>query len=51
MGGGVGAAKRAQPTKAAKALFPIKAAKRRFRVRLNGADHQWGKDPPKEVVG
>ena len=21
------------------------------RVRLNGADHQWGKDPPKEVVG
>jgi hypothetical protein len=26
-------------------------AKRRFWVRLNGADHQWGKDPPKEVVG
>jgi hypothetical protein len=26
-------------------------AKRRYRVRLNGADHQWGKDPPKEVVG
>ena len=25
--------------------------KRGFRVRLNGADHQWGKDPPKEVVG
>jgi hypothetical protein len=24
---------------------------RRFWVRLNGADHQWGKDPPKEVVG
>ena len=23
----------------------------RFEVRLNGADHQWGKDPPKEVVG
>jgi hypothetical protein len=23
----------------------------RYRVRLNGADHQWGKDPPKEVVG
>jgi hypothetical protein len=22
-----------------------------YRVRLNGADHQWGKDPPKEVVG
>jgi len=22
-----------------------------FRVRLNSADHQWGKDPPKEVVG
>jgi len=21
------------------------------RVRLNGADHQWGKDPLKEVVG
>jgi len=21
------------------------------RVRLNGAGHQWGKDPPKEVVG
>ena len=26
-------------------------AKRHYRVRLNGADHQWGKDPPKEVVG
>jgi len=25
--------------------------KRGYRVRLNGADHQWGKDPPKEVVG
>jgi hypothetical protein len=25
--------------------------KRRYRVRLNGADHQWGKDPLKEVVG
>ena len=25
--------------------------KRVYRVRLNGADHQWGKDPPKEVVG
>jgi hypothetical protein len=25
--------------------------KRRYRVRLNGANHQWGKDPPKEVVG
>jgi hypothetical protein len=22
-----------------------------YRVRLNGADHQWGKDPLKEVVG
>jgi hypothetical protein len=22
-----------------------------YRVRLDGADHQWGKDPPKEVVG
>jgi hypothetical protein len=22
-----------------------------FSVRPNGADHQWGKDPPKEVVG
>jgi hypothetical protein len=31
--------------------FPITARKRRYRVRLNGADHQWGKDPPKEVVG
>ena len=31
--------------------FPITAEKRRYRVRLNGADHQWGKDPPKEVVG
>jgi hypothetical protein len=25
--------------------------KRGYRVRLNGADHQWGKDPLKEVVG
>jgi len=25
--------------------------KRPCGVRLNGADHQWGKDPPKEVVG
>jgi hypothetical protein len=25
--------------------------KRGYRVRLKGADHQWGKDPPKEVVG
>jgi len=24
---------------------------RGYQVRLNGADHQWGKDPPKEVVG
>ena len=24
---------------------------RDFSVRPNGADHQWGKDPPKEVVG
>jgi hypothetical protein len=22
-----------------------------YRVRLNGEDYQWGKDPPKEVVG
>ena len=22
-----------------------------FSVRLKGVDHQWGKDPPKEVVG
>jgi len=22
-----------------------------YGVRLNGADHQWGKNPPKEVVG
>jgi hypothetical protein len=25
--------------------------KRGYRVRLNSANHQWGKDPPKEVVG
>jgi hypothetical protein len=25
--------------------------RRGYRVRLNGADHQWGKDPLKEVVG
>jgi hypothetical protein len=31
--------------------FPITVGKRAYRVRLNGADHQWGKDPPKEVVG
>jgi hypothetical protein len=30
---------------------PVLSAKRRYRVRLNGADHQWGKDPLKEVVG
>ena len=24
----------------------VVAETRRFRVRLNGADHQWGKDPP-----
>jgi hypothetical protein len=30
---------------------PSVVAKWRYRVRLNGADHQWGKDPPKEVVG
>ena len=30
---------------------PVVAVKRRYRVRLNGAGHQWGKDPPKEVVG
>jgi hypothetical protein len=33
------------------ARFPITLGKRGYRVRLNGADHQWGKDPPKEVVG
>ena len=32
-------------------LFPITARKRHYRVRLNGADHQWGKDPLREVVG
>jgi hypothetical protein len=32
-------------------LFPITVMKWDYRVRLNGADHQWGKDPPKEVVG
>ena len=31
--------------------FRIAARKRRYRVRLNSANHQWGKDPPKEVVG
>ena len=30
---------------------PITVLKRGYRVRLNGADHQWGKDPHKEVVG
>jgi len=30
---------------------PIVAVKWRYRVRLNGADHQWGKEPLKEVVG
>jgi hypothetical protein len=29
-------------------LWPVK---RHYRVRLNSANHQWGKDPPKEVVG
>jgi hypothetical protein len=29
----------------------ITAGKRGLRVRLNGADHQWEKDPPMEVVG
>jgi hypothetical protein len=33
------------------ASFRNGVEKRRYRVRLNGADHQWGKDPPKEVVG
>jgi hypothetical protein len=32
-------------------LTPVVDETRRYRVRLNGADHQWGKDPPKEVVG
>jgi hypothetical protein len=32
-------------------FFERLRTKRRFRVRLNGADHQWGKDPLKEVVG
>jgi hypothetical protein len=27
------------------------AVKWAYRVRLNGEDHQWGKDPLKEVVG
>ena len=31
--------------------YAFAVEKRGFRVRLNGADHQWGKDPPKEVVG
>ena len=29
----------------------IVADRRAYRVRLNGADHQWREDPPKEVVG
>ena len=29
----------------------VVAETRRFWVRLDGADHQWGKDPLKEVVG
>jgi len=33
------------------ACFPKTEEKRRYRVRLNSANHQWGKDPPKEVVG
>jgi hypothetical protein len=32
-------------------VIQIVIGKRGYRVRLNGADHQWGKDPPKEVVG
>src|SRR5215472_6466042 len=31
--------------------FSPVVAKRDCWVRLNGADHQWGKNPPKEVVG
>jgi hypothetical protein len=33
------------------AVFPIANETRGYRVRLNGEDHQWGKDPLKEVVG
>ena len=36
---------------AASGFRRIRTDTRRYRVRLNGVDHQWGKDPPKEVVG
>jgi hypothetical protein len=32
-------------------LSKVVDKKRGYRVRLNSANHQWGKDPPKEVVG
>jgi len=32
-------------------IQPSPDEKWHFGVRLNGADHQWGKNPPKEVVG
>jgi len=38
-------------TRAKIASTPRLVEKWAYRVRLNGADHQWGKDPPKEVVG
>jgi hypothetical protein len=31
--------------------WPVAVGKRGYRVRLKGVNHQWGKDPPKEVVG
>jgi hypothetical protein len=34
-----------------RASDPSLDPKRACRVHLNGADHQWGKDPLKEVVG
>jgi len=33
------------------AVFAVRECKWGYRVRLNGKDHQWGKDPLKEVVG
>jgi hypothetical protein len=32
-------------------IVAVLVERRGYRVRLNGEDHQWGKDPPKEVVG
>ena len=37
-----------EPTNTRRLLLPRKWG---YRVRLNGEDHQWGKDPLTEVVG